>query len=138
MLEAFTSAFDPSGHNRSSGLVVSRATIPHRVWGVFMRRSDFVTIIVAAGILIGQLPVFAQTFRTYRCYDGSQFILALFEGDKRTHLQLDGKAVTLQKRISLSGPRYAKGDISLRITKTGITLKRGKQSTECITRSWVG
>jgi hypothetical protein len=31
MLEAFTSAFDPSGHNRSSGLVVSRATIPHRV-----------------------------------------------------------------------------------------------------------
>jgi hypothetical protein len=103
-----------------------------------MRRSDFVTIIVAAGILIGQLPVFAQTFRTYRCYDGSQFILALFEGDKRAHLQLDGKAVTLPKRISLSGSRYAKGDISLRITKTGITLKRGKQSTECITRSWVG
>lgn len=103
-----------------------------------MRRRDFVTMIAAAGILIGQLPVSAQTFRTYRCYDGSQFILALFEGDKRAHLQLDGKAVTLQKRISLSGPRYAKGDISLRITKTGITLKRGKQSTECITRSWVG
>ena len=105
--------------------------------GVFMRRR-VVTIVVAAGILIGQLPVSAQTFRTYRCYDGSQFILALFEGDKRAHLQLDGKAVTLPKRISLSGPRYAKGDISLRITKTGITLKRGKQSTECITRSWVG
>ena len=103
-----------------------------------MRRRYFVTIIVAAGILIGQLPVFAQTFRTYRCYDGSQFILALFEGDKRAHLQLDGKAVTLPKRISLSGSRYAKGDISLRITKTVITLKRGKQSTECITRSWVG
>jgi hypothetical protein len=103
-----------------------------------MRRRYFVTIIVAAGILIGQLPVFAQTFHTYRCYDGSQFILALFEGDKRAHLQLDGKAVTLPKRISLSGSRYAKGDISLRITKTGITLKRGKQSTECITRAWVG
>ena len=65
-------------------------------------------------------------------------LLALFEGDKRAHLQLDGRAVTLPKRISLSGPRYAKGDISLKITKTGITLKRGKQSTECITRSWVG
>jgi hypothetical protein len=103
-----------------------------------MKRRYFVTIIVVAGILIGQLPVFAQAFRTYRCYDGSQFILALFEGDKRAHLQLDGKAVTLPKRISLSGSRYAKGDISLRITKTGITLKRGKQSTECITRSWVG
>ena len=61
-----------------------------------MRRRDIVTIIVAAGTLIGQVPVFAQTFRTYRCYDGSQFVLALFEGDKRAHLQLDGKAVTLQ------------------------------------------
>jgi membrane-bound inhibitor of C-type lysozyme len=103
-----------------------------------MRRRDFLTIFVAVSILIGQLPAYAQTFRTYRCYDGSQFILALFEGDKRAHLQLDGKALALPKRISLSGPRYAKGDISLKITKTGIILKRGKQSTECITRSWVG
>ena len=107
-------------------------------FGVFMRRCDFITIFGAAGILISQSPVFAQTFRTYNCYDGSQFILAFFEGDKRAHLQLDGKAVTLPKRISLSGSRYAKGDISLRITKTVITLKRGKQSTECITRSWLG
>jgi membrane-bound inhibitor of C-type lysozyme len=99
-----------------------------------MRRRDFITIIGVAGILIGQLPVFAQTFRTYRCYDGSEFILALFEGDKRAHLQLDGKAVTLPKRVSLSGSRYAKGDVMLRITKTVTTLKRGKQSTECIAR----
>jgi hypothetical protein len=103
---------------------------------LFMRRRDFITIFGAAGILIGQSPVFAQTLRTYNCYDGSQFILAFFEGDKRAHLQLDGKAITLPKRIALSGSRYAKGDISLRITKTAITLKRGKQSTECITRSW--
>jgi membrane-bound inhibitor of C-type lysozyme len=53
-------------------------------------------------------------------------------------LQLDGKAITLPKRLSLSGSRYAKGDITLRITKTVVTLKRGKQSTECITRSWIG
>jgi membrane-bound lysozyme inhibitor of c-type lysozyme MliC len=98
---------------------------------------EILIIIGAAGILIGQSPVFAQTFRTYNCYDGSQFILAFFEGDKRAHLQLDGKATTLPKRISLSGSRYAKGAISLRITKTVITLKRGKQSTECITRSWL-
>jgi hypothetical protein len=103
-----------------------------------MRRRDFITIFGAAGILIGQSPVLAQTLRTYRCFDGSQFILAFFEGDKRAHLQLDGKAISLPKRISLSGSRYAKGAISLRITETGITLTRGKQSTECITRSWVG
>jgi len=103
-----------------------------------MRRSYFITILGAGGILIVQSPLFAQTFHTYRCYDGSQFILAFFEGDKRAHLQLDGRAVTLSKRISLSGTRYSKGDISLRITNAGITLKRGKQSTECITRQWVG
>ena len=100
-------------------------------------RREILIIIGAAGILIGHSPVFAQTFRTYNCYDGSQFIIAFFEGDKRAHLQLDGKATTLPKRISLSGSRYAKGAISLRITKTAITLKRGKQSTECITRSWL-
>lgn len=99
-----------------------------------MRRRDFIAIFGAAGILIGQLPVFAQTFRTYRCHDGSEFIVALFEGDKRAHLQLDGKAVTLPKRISFSGSRYAKGDIMLRITETATTLKRGKRSTECIAR----
>jgi membrane-bound inhibitor of C-type lysozyme len=103
-----------------------------------MRRRDFIAIFAVAGILIGQPPASAQTFRTYRCFDGSQFILAFFEGDKRAHLQLDGRAITLPKRISLSGSRYAKGDISLRISKTDITLKRGKQSTECITRAWVG
>jgi len=103
-----------------------------------MRWRDVFTTIIATGILIGPLSAFAQTFHTYRCYDGSEFVLAFFEGDKRAHLQLDGKAVTLPKRISLSGSHYAKGGINLRITKTGITLKRGKQSTECITRSWVG
>ena len=103
-----------------------------------MRWRDVFTTIVATGILICPLPAFAETFHTYRCYDGSEFVLAFFEGDKRAHLQLDGKAVTLPKHIPLSGSHYAKGSISLRITKTGITLERGKQSTECITRSWVG
>jgi hypothetical protein len=103
-----------------------------------MRVRVFIAIIGAAAIWIGQSPVFAQTFRTYRCYDGSQFVLAFFEGDKRAHLQLDGRTITLPKRMSLSGSRYAKGDISLRIIDTDITLKRGKQSTVCITRSWVG
>jgi hypothetical protein len=102
-----------------------------------MRLRDL-TIVGAAAMLISQSPAFAETFRTYRCYDGSQFVLAFFAGDKRAHLQLDGKAITLPKRISLSGSRYAKGDISLRIIDTDIILKRGKRSTECITRSWVG
>jgi hypothetical protein len=94
-MSAFGGKADIIQNGRSSSLVVSRATIPPRAPGVFMRRRDFITIFGAAGILIGQSSVFAQTFRTYNCYDGSQFILAFFEGDKRAHLQLDGKAITL-------------------------------------------
>src|SRR5262249_15702815 len=101
-------------------------------------RRDFITIFGAAGILIGQSPARGETFRTYRCYDGTQFVLAFFEGDKRAHLQLDGKAITLPKRLSLSGERYSKGGPSFMVTKMEITLMRGKESTECITRPWSG
>jgi membrane-bound inhibitor of C-type lysozyme len=97
-----------------------------------MRRRNFITLLGTAGIVLSQLPVFAQTFLTYRCHDGSEFIVAFYEGDKRAHLQLDGKAIALSRRISLSGFRYTKGDITLKITKTVTTLKRGKQLTECV------
>jgi membrane-bound inhibitor of C-type lysozyme len=93
-----------------------------------------ITFIAVTGILAGQLPAGGQTFSMYRCSDGSEFIAAFYEGDSRAHLQLDGKAVALSKRISVSGSRYAKGDITLRITKTATTLKRGRRSTECKAR----
>jgi membrane-bound inhibitor of C-type lysozyme len=95
-----------------------------------MRRPGFIALFGATGILAGQLPAYAQ-FSTYRCLDGSEFVAAFYEGDRRAHLQLDGKALTLPKRISTSGARYAKGDITLRMTKTATTLKRGKYVTEC-------
>jgi membrane-bound inhibitor of C-type lysozyme len=99
-----------------------------------MRRRTIITFLAATGILAGQLPAGGQTFSTYRCSDGSEFIAAFYEGDSRAHLQLDGKAMALSKRISVAGSRYTKGDITLRITKTAITLKRGRQSTECKAR----
>ena len=95
-----------------------------------MRRHIIIAFFGTAGVLTGQLSVHAQTFFTYRCNDGSEFIAAFYEGDTRAHLQLDGKAVALPKRMSVSGSRYAKGDTTLRITKTGTTLKRGKRLTE--------
>ena len=42
---------------------------------------------------------------------------------KRAHLQIDGKAVTLAKRLALSGSRYSGGGVTLKITKAGTTLK---------------
>ena len=93
-------------------------------------RREILIIIGAAVILIGQSPVFAQTFRTYNCYDGSQFILAFFEGDNAHICNLMGRPQHFQNV-------YLYPDHVTRKAKTVTTLKRGKQSTECITRSWL-
>jgi membrane-bound inhibitor of C-type lysozyme len=96
-----------------------------------VKRRGAIALLGAAGIMIGQPPVLAQRFLTYHCRDGSEFAVAFFKGDRSAHVQLDGKAVALPPRLSMSGSRYAKGDITLRITKTVTTLKRGKRSTDC-------
>jgi len=61
----------------------------------------------------------------------SEFVLAFYEGDRRAHVQLDGKALALSRRPSFSGPRYGRGDVTLTIGKTALTLKRGKRTTTC-------
>jgi membrane-bound inhibitor of C-type lysozyme len=85
----------------------------------------------AIAISIATEPAGAQTFLTYHCRDRSEFIAAFYEGDRRAHLQLDGKVITLARRPSLSGSRYVKGNITLRISKTATALKRGRTLTEC-------
>jgi membrane-bound inhibitor of C-type lysozyme len=75
----------------------------------------------------GASPAAAQTFKTYACADGTQFIVGFFQYDKRAHLQIDGKAVALSKRIALSGSRYSGGGIVLNIGKAGATIKHGKR-----------
>jgi membrane-bound inhibitor of C-type lysozyme len=69
-----------------------------------------------------------SSFRNYRCADGAQFIVGFFQYDSRAHLQLDGKALTLPKRVALSGSRYQANGVTLRITRAGvITLKHAKR-----------
>jgi len=94
-------------------------------------RRYFIPWLGAICLLIGPSPVFSQTFLTYHCSDGAAFVVAFVEGSRAAHLQLDGKAVSLPRRFSLSGSRYAKGDVTLRITKTVTTLRRGKRLSEC-------
>jgi len=86
-----------------------------------------VVLVSAAMLGAGVLPAAAQTFKTYGCADGSQFIAGFFDYDKRAHLQIDGKAVALTRRISLSGARYSGGGIVLSIGKARTTIKRGKR-----------
>jgi membrane-bound inhibitor of C-type lysozyme len=99
-----------------------------------MRRWTLIVLFAVTGVVAGQARTWAQTFVTYHCRDGSEFVVAFFAHDRRAHLQLDGKAVVLPRRVSLSGSRYAKGDIAVRINKTATTLRRGKRSTECTAR----
>src|SRR3981081_1456008 len=87
----------------------------------------FGSCLFAAGVAAASSPAFAQTFQNYRCADGTQFIVGFFEYDKRAHLQIDGKAVTLGKRLTLSGARYSGGGVTLKITKAGTTVKHAKR-----------
>jgi membrane-bound inhibitor of C-type lysozyme len=98
-----------------------------------MNRCKAVTILgaatLAAGMAAGPSPAFAEGFQNYRCADGSQFVVGFFQYDPRAHLQIDGKAVTLKKRLALSGARYSGGGVTLKITKAGTTIKHGKRAT---------
>ena len=75
----------------------------------------------------GASPLMAQTFQNYHCADGTQFIVGFFEYDQRAHLQIDGKAVTLARRFGLSGARYSGGGVTLKVTKTGATVKHARR-----------
>ena len=85
---------------------------------------------VAAIATVPTAALAQSSFRNYRCADGSQFMVGFFQYDKRAHLQLDGKAVTLPKRVALTGSRYQGKGVTLRITKAGVvTLKHARRKT---------
>ena len=82
-----------------------------------------------AGMASGASPAWAQTFQDYRCADGSRFIVGFFQYDKRAHLQIDGRAVTLAKRLALSGSRYSGDGVTLKIGRAGTTIRHAKRPT---------
>ena len=79
--------------------------------------------IFVAGFVAQTSPASAQTFDSYRCADGTHFILAFYPNDKRAYLQIDGRAVTLKESLALSGRRYSGSGVSLVITATGARIK---------------
>jgi hypothetical protein len=79
--------------------------------------------IFAASLVVEVTPASAQTFDSYRCADGTRFILAFYPGDARAYLQIDGRAVTLNNSLSISGRSYFGSGVSLIMTATGIRLK---------------
>ena len=96
------------------------------------RKANIVVIgaaLFVAGIATASSVALAQTFQSYRCADGTQFIAGFFENDNRAYLQIDGRAVTLGRRLSLSGSRYSGGGVTLKITKAGTTVKHARRPT---------
>ena len=79
--------------------------------------------ILVAGFVAQVSPASAQTFDSYRCVDGTHFILAFYPGDKRAYLQIDGRAVTLKKSLTVSGMRYSGSNVSLVMTATGALIR---------------
>jgi membrane-bound inhibitor of C-type lysozyme len=79
--------------------------------------------IIVAGFLAQASPASAQTFDSYRCADGTHFIVAFYPNDKRAYLQVDGRAVTLKKALAVSGRRYSGGGVSLTVTTTGALIR---------------
>ena len=87
-----------------------------------------VALCAAAGAIASPAAFAQESFRNYRCADGAQFVVGFFRYDSRAHLQLDGKALTLPRRVALSGSRYQAKGVTLRITRTGImTLKHARR-----------
>ena len=87
----------------------------------------FGTALFIAGAVTGPTAALAQTFESYRCADGTQFIVGFYRYDSRAHLQIDGRAVTLKKRLAFSGARYSGGGVTLVITKAGTTIRHVKR-----------
>ena len=97
------------------------------------RRKTFVFAAAVWVTAAGASPAVAQTtWQNYSCGDGSQFLVGFFQYDKRAHMQIDGKAVTLNKRLWLAGSRYSGRGVTLTIGKAGAKLKHGKRpATTC-------
>jgi membrane-bound inhibitor of C-type lysozyme len=79
--------------------------------------------ISAAAFMAQATPASAQAFDSYRCADGTHFILAFYPGDSRAYLQIDGSAVILNKSMAVSGKRYSGNGVSLIITGSGVMIR---------------
>jgi membrane-bound inhibitor of C-type lysozyme len=87
----------------------------------------FKVALVAAGAAAGAASASAQSFQSYHCADGTRFIAAFYDHDSRAHLQIDGQAATLSKRLNWSGSRYQGDGVTLMVTKAGVTVRHARR-----------
>ncbi len=104
-----------------------------------MKRSKiFLKILVGAAVLgtapaiFGAAPALAQSFQTYHCTDGTEFIVGFYPYDSRAYMQIDGRAITLPRRLAMSGTRYSGSDVTLKMTRAGATTIKHAKRREAI------
>jgi membrane-bound inhibitor of C-type lysozyme len=93
--------------------------------------NSIILVLSLAGMVSGLPTGIAQTsFQTYRCADGTNFIVGFYPYDLRLYMQIDGRAVTLSKRFALSGRQYSGGGVTFSITRGGVTTVRHAKRPE--------
>lgn len=98
-----------------------------------MKRLAFLAAAFAALTGAGTSPASAQTFQSFTCADGARFVALL--DPKVANVQIDGKAVALRKRFTLTGVRYTGRGVTLTMNKKGTLLRHGKRGTTVCTRT---
>jgi membrane-bound inhibitor of C-type lysozyme len=91
---------------------------------------NMVLRISACIVALAGSPAFAQSFQTYHCTDGTQFIVGFYPSDSRAYVQIDGREITLPRRVALGGSRYSGGDVTLKMTRAGSTTIRHARRRE--------
>jgi membrane-bound inhibitor of C-type lysozyme len=95
------------------------------------RYKSIILVVSVAGIVSGGPTAVAQTtFQAYRCADGTNFIVGFYPYDSHVYMQIDGREVTLLKRLAFSGRRYSARDVTFRISKAGGTTIRHARRPE--------
>jgi hypothetical protein len=55
-----------------------------------MKRSKIFLKVLMGAVLLGAAPACAQSFQTYHCADGTEFIVGFYPYDSRAYVQIDG------------------------------------------------
>lgn len=98
-----------------------------------MKRLTFLAAALAVLIGASASPASAQTFQSFTCADGARFVALL--DSKVANVQIDGKAVALRKRFTLTGTRYTGRGVTLTMTRKGTLLRHGKRGATLCTRT---
>jgi membrane-bound inhibitor of C-type lysozyme len=88
---------------------------------IFLKALTGIAALGAELAAFGAAPALAQGFQTYHCADGTEFIVGFYPYDSRAFVQIDGREITLPRRLTLSGRRYSGDDVTLKIARSGAT-----------------